>query len=267
MPGDAVARAREDAARVAREVAAHLADGGFGERLRAGAEVAVVGPPNAGKSSLVNRLAKRDAAIVSAAPGTTRDVVEAPLDLDGVPVTVADTAGLREARDPVEREGVRRAERRAGAADRVLAVFDATAWPDIDAEAVRRLAAGGIVVLNKCDLLSAAAVSALPARVAGWPAVAASCLTGAGIDRVVAALKADLGGGGSVGGGPPLTRARHRNALERCAAALARFAAMNEAELAAEELRDAARALGRITGRADVEDVLDAIFSSFCIGK
>ena len=273
LPDDTAEDARAGAAAVAREIAAHLADGRRGERLRTGAEIAVVGPPNAGKSSLVNRLARRDAAIVSAAPGTTRDIVEVRLDLDGVPATVADTAGLRAAHDPVEREGVRRAERRARAADRVVAVFDATAWPDIDAETVTRFGgSGGLVVLNKCDLLGGAEAARLPDRVGGWPAIAASCLTGEGIDRLVDALAADPGGenagpGGAAPDAPPLTRARHRAALESCAAALARFAAATEPELAAEDLRDAVRALGRIVGRADVEDVLDAVFASFCIGK
>ena len=267
LPAGAEARARADAAAVAREIAAHLDDGGRGERLRAGAEVAVVGPPNAGKSSLVNRLARRDAAIVNAAPGTTRDAIEVRLDLGGVPATVVDTAGLRAAVDPVEREGVRRAEARARRADRVLAVFDAAEWPDADTGAVRCLAAGGIVVWNKRDLLDAQAAAALPERAGDWPAAAISCLTGEGIDRLAALLAEDLGADGAAGAAPPLTRARHRAALEGCAAALARFAAATEAELAAEDLRAAARALGRVTGRADVEDVLDAVFSSFCIGK
>ena len=151
---------------MAREVTAHLADGGRGERLRAGAEIAVAGPPNAGKSSLVNRLAKRDAAIVNATPGTTRDVVEVRLDLDGLPVTVADTAGLRTTADAVEREGVRRAERRARTADRVLAVFDATRWPDVDIAAAR-LGGDGIVVLNKRDFSTNARRAALPGA-GGW---------------------------------------------------------------------------------------------------
>ena len=262
LPDGAVDEARAEVAGTAVEIAAHLADGGRGERLRAGAEVAVIGPPNAGKSSLVNRLARRDVAIVSAAPGTTRDVVEARLDLDGVPVTVADTAGLRAAPGEVEREGVRRARARAESADRVLAVFDATTWPAIDEGIVRGLEGGGIVVLNKRDLVAGCD---LPGRVAGWPAVATSCLTGEGLDALVRTLAGQLGGGGE--GGAPLTRARHRNALEQCAQALDRFAAAGEPELAAEDLRLAVRALGRITGRADVEDVLDAVFASFCIGK
>lgn len=266
LPPDTLERARGDAAAVAREVAAHLADGGRGERLRAGAEVAVVGPPNAGKSSLVNRLAKRDAAIVSAMPGTTRDVVEVRLDLGGLPVTVADTAGLRATPDAVEREGVRRAERRARTADRVIAVVDATGGAAAAAAAMRPGGAG-VVALNKCDLLDPGAVGALPARVGAWPAVAVSCLTGAGIDELAAALAADLGAAEGAADGPPLTRTRHRNALEGCASALRRFASASEPELAAEELRDAARALGRITGRAGVEDILDAVFAGFCIGK
>ena len=270
LPGGLMDGARADAAEVARAIAAHLADGARGERLRAGAEVAVVGPPNAGKSSLVNRLARRDAAIVSAAPGTTRDTIEVALDLGGAPVTVVDTAGLRAAEDAVEQEGVRRAERRARAADRVLAVFDAAEWPGADAAdraaEIVGLGVEGVVVLNKCDLLPPRAAAALPDCVAGRPALAVSCLTGAGFDRLERVLAADLGAA-APGGAPPLTRARHRNALEQCAFALARFAEAREPELAAEDLRAAARALGRITGRVDVEDVLDAIFAGFCIGK
>ena len=270
LPDGLMDGAREDAAEVARAIAAHLADGARGERLRAGAEVAVVGPPNAGKSSLVNRLARRDAAIVSAAPGTTRDTIEVALDLGGAPVTVVDTAGLRAAEDAVEQEGVRRAERRARAADRVLAVFDAAEWPGAGAaeRAAHILGLGreGVVVLNKCDLLPPRAVAALPDCIAGKPALAVSCLTGAGFDRLERALAADAGAA-APGGAPPLTRARHRNALEQCALALARFAEATAPELAAEDLRAAAHALGRITGRVDVEDVLDAIFAGFCIGK
>ncbi len=262
LPDGLLTGARQGAAQIGQEIAGHLADGGRGERLRAGADVAVVGPPNAGKSSLVNCLARRDAAIVSASPGTTRDVVEVRLDLDGVPVTVADTAGLRAAGDPVEQEGVRRAERRVRQADRVLAVFDATTWPDAaPLQAIQGDAAGGVVVLNKCDLPTAG----LPERIGGWDAVATSCVTGAGIDRLVGMLVRDLGG--AADSGPPLTRARHRQALEQCADALERFAAVCEPELAAEDLRAAAAALGRITGRTGVEDVLDMIFASFCIGK
>ena len=270
LPDGLMDGAREDAAEVARAIAAHLADGARGERLRAGAEVAVVGPPNAGKSSLVNRLARRDAAIVSAAPGTTRDTIEVALDLGGAPVTVVDTAGLRAAEDAVEQEGVRRAERRARAADRVLAVIDAAEWPGAGAAEraadIVGLGGEGIVVLNKCDLLPPRAVAALPDCVAGRPALAVSCLTGAGFDRLERVLAADTGAAPG-DGGPPLTRARHRNALEQCALALARFAEATAPELAAEDLRAAAHAVGRITGRVDVEDVLDAVFAGFCIGK
>lgn len=274
LPDDLMDGARKDAAEVARAIAAHLADGARGERLRAGAEVAVVGPPNAGKSSLVNRLARRDAAIVSAAPGTTRDTIEVALDLGGAPVTVVDTAGLRAAEDAVEREGVRRAERRARAADRVLAVFDAAEWPGAGAAEraakhtaeIIGLGGEGVVVLNKCDLLPQPAIAALPDRIAGRPALAVSCLTGAGFDRLERVLAADLGAA-PPDVAPPLTRARHRNALEQCAFALARFAEATQPELAAEDLRAAAHALGRITGRVDVGDVLNAIFASFCIGK
>jgi tRNA modification GTPase len=266
VPEDLLARVRPDVIRLSAEITAHLADGRRGERLRAGLTVAVVGPPNAGKSSLVNRLARRDVAIVTAVPGTTRDVLEVHLDLDGYPVTLLDTAGLREAADVVEAEGVRRARARAATAEVRLVMFDGATWPGLDLATVELVDATAVVVVNKCDL---GGVADAP-TVAGAPAIALSCLTGRGIATVVEALCARARELLSAGDEPLLTRARHRAALEAAAEALARFGtAPPETEIAllAEELRLAARAMGRLTGEVGVEEILDQIFAEFCIGK
>jgi len=252
-------RAAARIADLAGEMAASLADRRRGERLRDGFHVAILGAPNAGKSSLLNRLAGREAAIVSATAGTTRDIIEIHLDLGGWPVVVADTAGLRDSACAIEAEGVRRALARAEAADLKLALFESGT---ID-PATRDLIDGDtLVVVNKADL-----AGAVPAEVAGRPALAVSALTGLGLDQLLAALEAEVAARLDGGGAAPLTRQRHRAAVSECLAALGRFAAAPEVELAAEDLRLAARALGRITGRIDVEELLDVVFRDFCIGK
>jgi tRNA modification GTPase len=241
------------------EIVRHLTDGHRGERLRDGIMVAILGPPNAGKSSLLNRIARREAAIVSPVAGTTRDIVEVAIDLGGYPIVLADTAGLRDSADAVEREGLRRALRRAEEADIRLFVFDArdpagaaraAAWPP----------AGTILVANKIDLVGRGR-DGLP-----LDAVPVSALTGDGVDRLLSTLAAEAAAGYR-DAAPALTRARHRAALEAAAAALERSLAAPLAELRAEDLRLAWRSLGRITGRVDVEDLLDVIFADFCIGK
>lgn len=250
-------------ARLRRSMAAHLAEAPRGERLREGLHVAIVGAPNVGKSSLLNRLARRDAAIVSATAGTTRDVVEVHLDLGGYPVVVADTAGLRAAAEDIESEGIRRARARAEAADLTLAVFDAGRLPDLDPHTVALLDGRSLVVVNKADL----AAGALPQQLAGHPALAVSAATGEGVDAVIAAVAERAAALLGSGAAPVPTRVRHRAALADCLAALERAPAAALVELQAEDLRLAARALGRITGRVDVEDLLDVIFRDFCIGK
>jgi tRNA modification GTPase len=250
---------------VARAVARHLDDGGVGERIRDGIEVAIVGAPNAGKSSLLNALVRREAAIVSPHPGTTRDIIEVAIDLAGYPVVLADTAGLRESADAVEAEGVRRAAARAAAADLRIAVIDASRWPEVDAATRALFGADTVVVLSKCDL---AAVPA-DANVAGYPAVSVSALTGVGLDELISLITARVGArfAGGPAAAPALTRLRHRQALQDCALALSRSRQPDAAEEQAEHLRAAATALGRITGRIDVEAVLEVIFRDFCIGK
>lgn len=232
----------------------HLADNRRGERLRSGVQIAILGPPNAGKSSLLNALAQRDVAIVSEIAGTTRDVIEVHLDLGGYPVILADTAGLRETSDAIEDEGVRRALRRAEAAD--LKLFLTDAREETPAEPV---ADGAILVFNKTDLA--------PGFQLPFPAACAvSVRTGAGLPVLLKLLEERVS---SVIAGPnvALTRARHREALEECRFSLSRSLEADLPELGAEDVRLATRALGRITGKVDVEDLLDVIFRDFCIGK
>ena len=265
LPETLDAGARAAVERLIGEIDRHLADKRRGEILRDGVSVAVVGPTNAGKSSLVNSLAQRDVAITSAIAGTTRDVIEVRLDLGGYPVILADTAGLRDAGDAIEEEGMRRARARAAAADLTLVVLD-IARPAEAAELTGLLAAATIVVANKLDLLAAdtreAALAKLPPG-----ALAISIASGEGmtilLDRLAATVKERY----ATGAGPVLTRDRHRAALGDCRAALHRSLTATLPELAAEDLRLAVRALGRITGRTDVEDILDIIFRDFCIGK
>jgi len=249
------------------EISTHLADNRRGERLRDGISIAILGPPNAGKSSLLNALARREAAITAATAGTTRDVIEVHLDLGGYPAIVADTAGLREAGDAIEAEGVRRAKARAAEADLKLMVLDATR-PDEASPALRAMIdADTLVIANKIDL---ATESAAVAWIDAWgraPALRLSVKTGVGLEALLARLTAELAGRFEATGAPLITRARHRAALEECVASLRRYDAAALPELAAEDLRLAARSLGRITGRVDVEDLLDIIFRDFCIGK
>lgn len=266
VPDDAVEAILPVLARVSAEIAAHVDDARRGERLRAGLTVAVIGPPNAGKSSLINRLAQRDVAIVTPEPGTTRDVLEVHLDLAGYPVTLLDTAGLREPEGGAEAEGVRRARQRAAEADLRLALLDGALWPAQDAKTVALIDEGTMIAVNKADLgrLDGDLV------VGGRPATRLSCRTGEGFDRVLELLSARAADQMGIGEAPLLTRARHRAALRGALEALGRIAALPaDAELAlvAEDLRLAVRAIGRITGRVGVEDLLDRIFAEFCIGK
>jgi tRNA modification GTPase len=233
------------------EIAAHLNDNGRGEKLREGLFFAITGPPNAGKSTLINALAERDVAIVSATPGTTRDVLETRVIMGGVPVTLVDTAGLRETDDPVEAEGVRRALARAGDADLVLRLVQAGATaPDPGAAAT-------LLIASKADL----------GGIGPQGALRISAVTGEGMDALRAELAARARLLTDSAGAPPLTRARHRAALIDAHASLAAAGAASLPELRGEDLRLALRAIGRITGHVGVEDILDTVFSRFCIGK
>lgn len=235
-----------------KELRAHLDDGRRGERLRDGLLIAILGAPNAGKSSLLNALSRRDAAIVSEEAGTTRDIIEVHLDLGGYPVILADTAGLRTTDNKIEAEGIRRAERLAEKADLKLALFDA--GKEQDAETLKQVDDRTLTIFTKADLSRGAGLSV-------------SAATGEGLDLLLKLLTDKISEIFKTRAGPVPTRARHRAALEEAAAALERCLQADLPELAAEDLRLGLRALGRITGRVHVEDILDKIFRDFCIGK
>ena len=262
LPANVTERLWSEVGDLDREIGGHLDDKHRGERTREGVHVAIIGPPNAGKSSLLNALVRRDAAIVSDIPGTTRDVIEVHLDLGGYAVTIADTAGLRDAGDVVEDEGIRRARKRASEADLKIALFDGARFPARDAATEALRDARTIAVVNKADILRD--VKDFDART-GLHFI--SVKTGFGVAGLLASLEARVRDESDAGVAAPLSRARHRVALEECREALTRARNAPLPELAAEDLRLAARALGRLTGRVDVDEILDVVFRDFCIGK
>jgi len=240
-----------------------------GQLVREGLRVVIAGPPNAGKSSLLNALCGTDRAIVTEVPGTTRDLLRESIEVDGLPVHLIDTAGLRASEDPVEREGIRRARAQIEQADRVLWVFDALADPDHRAEARVELPAQIPVtyVRNKIDLIGApAGRHETPSGVE----IAVCALTGAGLAELRTHLK-ELAGFQGIDGGEFLARRRHlealRRALEHLEQARAILHSNGAAELLAEDLRQAQRDLGEITGQLSSDELLDRIFAGFCIGK
>jgi len=260
VPAELVAPAREKATILLGEIKGALAAQGRTERLRDGLVVAIAGPPNVGKSTLMNQLARREVAIVSPHAGTTRDVIEVQLDLDGYPVTVIDTAGIRETDDPVEQEGVRRARSRATDADLVL-------WlADTDGAKVEQGGDAPVwLVRNKIDLDRNPAGSGGSAE----REFRISAAKSEGVSDLIAALVVFASDYFGRDEGGLITRERQRRHLEEAAAALERSIAAIEQgeELAAEDLRAAAYSLGRLLGRVDVEDILEVIFREFCIGK
>jgi len=261
LPGALAQRAGPILQALADDMGRHLDDAHRGERIRDGFRIAIIGPPNAGKSSLLNALAQREAAIVSDIPGTTRDVVEVRLVLAGYPVWIADTAGLREAADAIEAEGVRRALARAEGADLRIGVVEVAS--EVPASLSAILGENDLLVRSKLDLQGRST------RAGETREVHTSIMTGDGfaeLHDLLAKRVAEALGREEV---PVLTRARHRRLVEEARAALLRaIPALDQgAELAAEDVRVAADQIGRLTGRIDVEDLLDEIFSSFCIGK
>jgi tRNA modification GTPase len=255
VASSSLSEARTRAQGLAAEIAAHLNDRHRGEIVRDGFRVALLGAPNAGKSSLLNALARRDAAIVSAEAGTTRDVIEVRLDLAGLPVVISDTAGIREAMSEVEREGIRRSLAAARDANLIL-------WLSEDGDS--NLPDGisretSLAIRSKADLTRESTANPL----------AVSALTGEGMDRLVREIAKRAAEAVGTGTELVLTQARHRQSLEAALAEIRAFLVgpADAAELRAEEIRRAAHAIGRITGRVDVEDVLGEIFGRFCIGK
>ncbi|MBQ8347637.1 MAG: tRNA uridine-5-carboxymethylaminomethyl(34) synthesis GTPase MnmE [Alphaproteobacteria bacterium] len=256
IPEDVSADVRGKIAGLMSEIQVHLNDGRRGEKLRDGFQIAIIGAPNAGKSSLMNRLAQRDVAIVSSAAGTTRDIIEVRLDINGYPVIVADTAGLRDTDEEIEAEGVRRAKARAEEADLVLWLSDAlkgknnTETEKIDSEKIFR-------IMNKADQTEPQNDGNI------W----ISAKTGQGIDVLLDRIGRFVEEKMALREEPSLTRLRHRKALEECLQCLNSSLKAPEIELMTEDLRMAMRSLGKITGQVQVEELLDVIFKDFCIGK
>jgi len=256
IPEDVSADVRGKIAGLMSEIQVHLNDGRRGEKLRDGFQIAIIGAPNAGKSSLMNRLAQRDVAIVSSTAGTTRDIIEVRLDINGYPVIVADTAGLRDTDEEIEAEGVRRAKARAEEADLVLWLSDAlkgknnTETEKIDSEKIFR-------IMNKADQTEPQNDGNI------W----ISAKTGQGIDVLLDRIGRFVEEKMALREEPSLTRLRHRKALEECLQCLNSSLKAPEIELMTEDLRMAMRSLGKITGQVQVEELLDVIFKDFCIGK
>ncbi|MCH8861984.1 MAG: tRNA uridine-5-carboxymethylaminomethyl(34) synthesis GTPase MnmE [Proteobacteria bacterium] len=274
VPGDLIGDCRSGIESLRQEIAGHLSDNHRGERVRAGYSVVILGAPNAGKSSLLNALAREDVAITAESPGTTRDVIEVRLDLGGFAVDLADTAGLRkasEASGAVEREGVRRAEARAASADLKLLVLDAEGEAVLGEDLTRHCGENSLLVVVKTDLVDAHKITAWEdlGKATSSVVYPLSSKTGAGVEALLKGLEEividQLGRRETAS----LTRLRHRVALEECDAALARAGSYGggDVELLAEDLRLAADILGRITGTVDVENILDVVFGEFCIGK
>jgi tRNA modification GTPase len=272
IPGEVDLTALEPIEALAADLEQALGDAGRLASVREGFRIAILGPPNAGKSSLMNRLARREAAIVSPIAGTTRDVVEVRLVLSGYPVWVADTAGLREAQDAIEAEGVRRALERAEGADLRIWVSDGAevVSRETSGSALRlrsgKVRPGDLQVLNKADLIAAA-----PPEAGDEDVFVVSAKSGAGFDALERRLAQVVRQRLEADEVPLVTRARHRELVEEALAAVERGLEGARigigAELVSEDLRLAARALGRITGSIDAEDLLDRIFSQFCVGK
>ncbi len=270
LPEAVAERARPGVEGLLAQLDAALADAARGERVREGWRIAVVGAPNAGKSSLFNALVRREAAIVTATPGTTRDVIEATLTLDGYRVLLADTAGVRESGDAIEAEGVRRARAWAEDAGLRLWVIDASASDGSWLEARDLVRPGDIAVFNKTDQIGGGDRRAAEAWLEqiGLDRLEVSVTRDQGVDALDARLGALAVEALSHGEFPAVTRERHRHRLTEGRDHLARgLSVLGQAELAAEDLRLAARALCRVAGRVDAEDILDVVFASFCIGK
>ena len=256
LPEDLILKVTPDVTDIATAISGHLHDGRRGELLRDGFRLVILGAPNAGKSSLLNQLVQRDAAIVSHIAGTTRDVIDVHLNIGGYPVILADTAGLRGTEDHIEAEGIDRAIKRAHEADLKILLFDGT--KDLDEKTLSLKDDRSLIVLNKSDeddFKGNREFLEISAKASG------------GIDVLVNAITDILKNIVGSSNAPALTRARHREALENAYIALDRSMNAPLPELAAEDIRLAVRYLGSLTGRVDVEDLLDMIFRDFCIGK
>lgn len=244
------------------EISQHIVDSRRGERLRSGYVIVLAGAPNVGKSSLCNALVERDVAIVSDMEGTTRDSIETYLEWDGFPVILIDTAGLRESDDKIEQEGIKRTKNKAKEADLILHLHESMNRTDESDLFLSQIDAEKVSIHTKADLLN----DQVHHNASRSESILISALTGFGMDRLKETIGDKIRESMTVTA-PTMTRLRHRQALIDSLEALNDFSLDKELELAAEDLRFAADALGRITGRINVDEILDTIFGSFCIGK
>ena len=244
------------------DIEIHLLDKNRGQKIRDGIQIALLGAPNAGKSSLLNILAKKDVAIVSDISGTTRDVVKINLDLEGIPVSVSDTAGIHSASGKIEKEGIKRSYIESKSSDIRIIILDGETWPEVPSEIIDLINDDSILLLNKSDLVKISSSNVIKQQ----PKVI-SCLKGIGISEFTKELTEMVKNRYDIGENPLITRERHRKAASDCLEALKRSLNVDQIELLAEDLRLAIYALARITGRVDVEDILDVVFRDFCIGK
>jgi tRNA modification GTPase len=264
IPDDLSTKAERSVKELNNDIQKYLQDNRVGEKLREGLYVAILGATNVGKSSLINKIARRDVAIVSHLEGTTRDVIEVELDMKGYPVIIADTAGIRESAEVIETEGIKRSLARAKHADCKLIVLDATSQSHPE-NILDLIDENSIVVLNKIDLLKTTAVENF---ISDKKINYISTQTEEGLDELIKSLSEFAEKFFySACSTPLITRQRHREQLIKCSECLSRFELQKGIEFAAEDLRLAASHLARITERIDVDSILGEIFSNFCIGK
>ena len=264
IPQDIVSGMQNTVFKLIEDIKKHLRDDTVGERLREGFRVAIIGAPNAGKSSLLNQIARREAVIVSDIAGTTRDAIDIHLDLGGYPVMFTDTAGLRETAEEIERKGIAVAHDKARQADLVIYLFDASKDSAQDIEKYKKeFAAKLLVVANKRDKLSSEQIAGL--QKSGYLVISAK--QNLGTDKLLENIKEHISARFTSGSGLLISRRRYREALQNTVELLQNFGFDKEIELTAEDIRLAAREIGKITGRIEVDEILDKIFGSFCIGK
>ncbi|MDG1708081.1 MAG: tRNA uridine-5-carboxymethylaminomethyl(34) synthesis GTPase MnmE, partial [Emcibacteraceae bacterium] len=267
IPDDVTARIKPIVKKLYEDIQSHLSDGHRGERLRHGLQVVILGAPNAGKSTLLNYLSKREVAIVSDIAGTTRDVLEVHLDISGLPVSIIDTAGIRSSDDVIEVEGIKRAEARAEDADLKIIIIDDSSKTTIDDQMKKHLDENTLVIFSKADLECKNTDDFSENNIIGsWKI---SVKTRLGLDDFMKEFESQVEKRMELTDAPSLTRTRHRTNLQNASEHLTRFlnAEHFELELLSEDLRMAARDIGKITGYVDVEDILEKIFTEFCIGK
>ena len=259
IPEQIIEEVNREASSLSHSIFLHLNDQSRGEIIRRGIYVAILGSPNVGKSTLLNYLAKRDVAIVSSIAGTTRDIIEVNLDLKGYPVTIADTAGIRESQDSIEKEGINRALKKAENADIKVVMFSANDLNSLNEEILSIVDNNSIILINKIDQKDS--------LVNIDNAIKISIKENIGLELFIEKLSSLIADKFSPSSDPIITRERHRYHLNICLENLSRFSLDKSLELACEDLRLAARSLGQIVGIIDVETILDEIFINFCIGK